>query len=106
MNIFQTKRGDGTYRLMITSDKPILVTYHDLLELANGIEFEAGPDEVTSWLRDENCPRPINHNEGIDAPLAVGVWVYDRILAHFDVMMNCSTSMDAKDCEDSDWCFT
>lgn len=84
MNIFHQKLVTNKYRVTITSDAPILVTYHDLIEMADDFGMTAAG--IAFCLRHDNCPTPVNHNDGIDGAPEDGIWVYDRLIAFFDWM--------------------
>lgn len=86
MNIFQQKLDANKYRATITSSTPILVTYHDLIEIADDLGLT--PSGIAFCLRSDDCPTPINHSDGIDGAPEDGVWVYDRLIAFFDWMAN------------------
>ncbi|MCJ2046416.1 hypothetical protein MKK58_18025 [Methylobacterium sp. J-078] len=86
MNIFHQKLDANKYRVTITSGEPILVSYQDLVEMA--YELSMTPDSIAFCLRNDNCPTPINHSDGIDGALEDGIWVYDRLIAFFDWMAN------------------
>jgi len=88
MNIFHQQLEKNKYRVTITSDAPILVTYPDLIEMAD--EFSMTPEGIAFCLRHDDCPTPINHNDGIDGAPEDGIWVYDRLVVFFDWMTNSS----------------
>ncbi|TXN26230.1 hypothetical protein FV232_02960 [Methylobacterium sp. WL30] len=86
MNIFHQKLDTNKHRATITSDGPILVTYHDLIEMVDDIRMT--PDSIAFCLRHDDCPTPINHDDSIDGAPEDGIWVYDRLIAFFDWMAN------------------
>lgn len=86
MNIFQTKTDDNKYRVTIYSENPILVTYHDLID--KGFEMDMSTDDIRFCLRHDEYPTPINHNGRCDGALEDGIWVYERLFAFFDWMLN------------------
>jgi len=88
MNIFHQKLNTNKYRVTITSDTPILVTYSDLIEMADDLSMT--PEGIAFCLRRETCPTPINHNDGMDGAPEDGIWIYDRLVAFFDWMVNSS----------------
>lgn len=86
MQIFHQKLDNNKYRATITSDTPILVTYQDLIELADDLDMT--PSNIEFCLRNDNCPTPINHDAGMDGAPEDGIWVYVRLIAFFDWMLN------------------
>ena len=86
MNIFHQKLDADKYRATITSSTPILVTYHDLIDMADDLSMTSA--EISFCLRNDRCPTPINHNDGIDGAPEDGIWVFDRLIAFFDWMAN------------------
>lgn len=86
MDIFQTTTVSMNYRVTITSENPILVNYHDLVDMSQ--DLGRMPDQIASYLFRDDCPTPINQDRGTDWPLENGIWVYDRLLAFFERIEN------------------
>jgi hypothetical protein len=77
MDIFQSNCNGKTFRAVIISDRPIFVSYFEILKMAigYGVDYNVlGPK-----IKSGEFPSPITFDTDYDEILENGIWMHDQV---------------------------
>ncbi|MEN3211593.1 hypothetical protein PUR23_16400 [Methylorubrum populi] len=102
MKIREVQSDDGDYEVHIKSNRPILLNFDDLVQLAS----EENADAIPYALAHPRFPPPINHDFGNEGSQEDSVWLYERawpVFMEVAEMLRCYHQRNADELSRRNW---